>query len=192
MLYFARGSGKGSPLIHLLPLGEVSGATLRALASSLQRVFDFAVILHDPVDLPPSSYDPERRQCSSTQILKSLARFRSSLTQVERALGVMAVDLYAADQNFVFGEADPREGVAVISIARLKPEFYGLPPDEALLHQRILKEAVHELGHTYGLGHCPDPACVMHFSDDLKETDHNGESFCPGCASRRISPQSAM
>ncbi|TAK07879.1 MAG: hypothetical protein EPO39_05650 [Candidatus Manganitrophaceae bacterium] len=169
-------------MIHLLPLGDVSEATLQFLASSLQRVFDLPVIPHDPVDLPPSSYDPERRQYSSTQILKSLARFKSSLTQVERALGVVAVDLYAADLNFVLGEADSREGVAVISIARLKPEFYGLPPDEALLHQRILKEAVHELGHTYGLGHCPDPACVMHFSNELKETDQKGESFCPECA----------
>lgn len=169
-------------MIHLLPLGEVSGATLRALASSLQRIFDLAVIPHDPVNLPPSSYDPERRQYSSTQILKSLARFKTYLTQVERALGVVAVDLYAADLNFVFGEADPREGVAVVSTARLKPEFYGLAPDEALLHQRILKEAVHELGHTYGLGHCPDPSCVMHFSNELKETDQRGEFFCPECA----------
>ncbi|NKE72819.1 hypothetical protein MNODULE_18880 [Nitrospiraceae bacterium HYJII51-Mn-bac16s-1-B09] len=113
---------------------------------------------------------------------EGLARFKASLTQVERVLGVVALDLYAADLNFVFGEADSREGVAVVSVARLKPEFYGLPPDDALLHLRLLKEAVHELGHTYGLGHCPDLTCVMHFSNELKETDQKGESFCPECA----------
>ncbi|TAK07877.1 MAG: hypothetical protein EPO39_05635 [Candidatus Manganitrophaceae bacterium] len=59
---------------------------------------------------------------------------------MERVLGVVAVDLYAADQNFIFGEADPREGVAVISVARLEPEWDGLPPDETLFHRRLLKE----------------------------------------------------
>lgn len=179
-------------MIHLLPFGDVSEATLQILAASLRPVFGVPVIPHDPVDLPPSSYDSERRQYSSIQILRSLARFKTSLTQVERVLGIVSVDLSAPDLNFVFGEADARERVAVISIARLKPEFYGLPPDEALLRLRILKEAVHELGHTYGLGHCPDPACVMCFSNELRETDRKGASFCPACASRRRSSQSTI
>lgn len=175
-------------MIHLLPLGNVSEATLQFLASSLQPIFGVPIIPRDPVDLPASSYDPQRHRYSATQILKSLARLKSSLTQVERVLGVVAVDLYAADQNFVFGEADPREGVAVISVARLKPEFDGFPFDETLLHRRVLKEAVHELGHTYGLGHCPDPSCVMRFSNELVKTDRKGVSFCSRCASNRDHP----
>ncbi|NKE72811.1 archaemetzincin family Zn-dependent metalloprotease [Candidatus Manganitrophus noduliformans] len=179
-------------MIHLLPFGDVSQATSQTLAASLHPIFGVPVIPHDPVDLPPSSYDSERRQHAAAQILKGLARFKTSLTQVERVLGIVSVDLFAPDLNFVFGEADPREGVAVISIARLKPEFYGLPPNGSLLRLRILKEAVHELGHTYGLGHCPDPVCVMRFSNELQETDRKGASFCPECASRRLSSQSTM
>ncbi|MGH7273362.1 MAG: hypothetical protein ACREIQ_02735, partial [Nitrospiria bacterium] len=62
-----------------------------------------------------------------------------------------------------------------------KQEFYGFPPDEALFYQRALKETVHGLGHTYGLRHCPDPACVMHFSNSLEDTDQKAWSFCPKC-----------
>jgi len=169
-------------MIHLLPIGEVSRSDIERLTTPLNKIFAVPLVIHDPSGLPASSYDPERRQHSSAQILKSLARFKSSLTQVERVLGIVAVDLYAEDLNFVFGEADPKEGVAVISLARLRPEFYGLAPDRAIFLERILKEAVHELGHTYGLGHCPDPACVMHFSNSLQATDGKKRSFCSKCA----------
>ena len=53
-------------------------------------------------------------------------------------------------------------------------EFYGLPRDENLFRERALTEAVHELGHTYGLGHCPVSTCVMHFSNSLHDTDLKG------------------
>lgn len=139
-------------MIHLLPMGEVGQAVIESLARHLEETFPVPVIFHEPFGLPASSYDATRHQHVSTPILKSLARFKSSLTQVERVLGIVDADLYASDLNFVFGEADPKEGVAVISLTRLRPEFYGLLPDEALFHERLLKEAVHELGHTYGLG----------------------------------------
>lgn len=177
-------------MIHLLPLGDLSESIVQNLAPSLQEVFGVPVIPHDPVDLPLSSYDPSRYQHSSTQILKNLAEYKKTLTNVERALGVAAIDLYIPDIDFVIGEADVREGVAIISITRLRPEFYSLPPDEQLFHQRMVKEAAHELGHTYHMGHCPDPACVMHFSSNLQGTDRKGETFCSRCRPRQIPLQS--
>ncbi len=178
-------------MIHLLPIGVVSGSILQSLADSLKEVFKIPAVIHEPVSLPASSYDPARHQYSSSPILQSLARFKATLTQVERVLGIVKVDLYANDINFVFGEADPRECVAVISLWRLRPEFYGRPPDKALYHQRVLKEAVHELGHTYGLGHCEDPSCVMHFSNSLEDTDKKTASFCSNCDSSRMQTQSS-
>ena len=38
--------------------------------------------------------------------------------------------------------------------------------------------AVHELGYIYGLGHCLDASCVMHFSNRLPDTDFKGKEFC--------------
>lgn len=168
-------------MIHLLPLGEIPGSTLESLVSPLQEIYRVPVVLHEPQGLPASSYDPIRHQYLSTPILKTLASFKASLTTVERVLGIVGVDLYAADLNFVFGEADAKEGVAVISLARLRQKFYGLTPNEALFHQRAMKEAVHELGHTYNMGHCPDPLCVMHFSNSLADTDEKSGSFCEKC-----------
>jgi hypothetical protein len=83
--------------------------------------------------------------------------------------------------NFVFGLADPSSRCAIISLARLYPEFYGQPRNPGLFKARAVKEAVHELGHLLGLGHCPDPACVMAFSNSLGDTDRKGPGFCAPC-----------
>jgi len=95
---------------------------------------------------------------------------------------VESVDLYAGHLNFVFGEADPDVGIAVVSTYMLRPEFYGEAPSPELFLSRLVKEAVHELGHTFRLGHCPDPACVMHFSNSILDTDLKGPDFCPRCS----------
>jgi archaemetzincin len=98
-----------------------------------------------------------------------------------RALAVTNEDLYVPDLNFVFGQADTLTGVAIISLARLRPEFYGQAADEPTFHHRAITEAVHEIGHTLGLNHCPDVKCVMHFSNSLVDTDIKGYRFCIRC-----------
>ncbi len=97
--------------------------------------------------------------------------------RAEHVLAVTEVDLYAGDLNFVFGIAQPSGRACVISLFRLS-----LDADEERFRGRALKEAMHELGHTFGLGHCADPGCVMWFSNTLEETDRKGATYCPRCA----------
>ncbi len=97
-----------------------------------------------------------------------------------------SVDLYAPGLNFVFGEALVFRGPALISVYRLRPEYYGMLWDEGLFHERVLKEAVHELGHTLGLGHCKNPRCVMFFSNSILETDRKSAQLCRLCYNRVI------
>jgi archaemetzincin len=95
---------------------------------------------------------------------------------------VTEIDLYIPVLTFVFGEAQLSDGGAVVSAHRLRQEFYGMPTDPELLHQRLLKEALHELGHTYGLRHCPDYNCVMSASNGVERIDLKRDEFCPACA----------
>ena len=73
--------------------------------------------------------------------------------------------------------------MAIISIHRLRSEFYGREPDRAVLMERMTKEAVHELGHLWGMKHCDDPGCVMFFSNSLEDTDKKSDRFCNRCQS---------
>jgi len=100
----------------------------------------------------------------------------------EKILGIVDHDLFIPELNFVFGEASQK--AAVISLTRLRQTFYQLPEDRTLFHQRVLTEAIHELGHTYGLGHCKNSRCVMFFSNSLMDTDRKGSEFCPPCQSK--------
>jgi archaemetzincin len=97
-------------------------------------------------------------------------------------LGLIDADCYAPGFNFVFGQASEETGVAFVALPRLRQSLHGLTEDEGLLRERTLKEAIHELGHTWGLEHCPNTGCVMHFSNSLIDTDRKGAAFCGLCA----------
>jgi archaemetzincin len=168
--------------ICLLPVGEVNEDVLFFLQSELQKVFQRQVKIAEGLEHPDYAYNPEREQYLSPDIVDRIKKEKSK--DCDRILGVVDIDLYVPSLNFVFGQADFHDRVAVISLTRLRQEYYGLSSDEKLFRERALKEAVHELGHTYGLRHCPDTKCVMHFSNSLKDTDIKSHNFCPGCKSK--------
>jgi archaemetzincin len=100
-----------------------------------------------------------------------------------RLLGVTAVDLYIPILTFVFGEAQMGGPCAVVSAHRLRQELYGLPADPKLFRQRVIKEAVHELGHTVSLTHCDDYRCAMAPSHAVEWIDLKESTLCTACQS---------
>ena len=91
------------------------------------------------------------------------------------------MDLFIPVLTYVFGEAQLDGRAAVVSTYRLDNQIYGLPPDRDLLFQRLVKEAVHELGHTYNLVHCHRPPCVMLSSPYVEGIDQKSDWFCEDC-----------
>ncbi|MBM4129035.1 MAG: archaemetzincin family Zn-dependent metalloprotease [Nitrospira sp.] len=173
---------KNMKSILLIPIGAIDAAAMKAIARSLNKTFQSKVEIGNEFPLPQDVFNRERGQYYSSAILRYLSPLRPDhLTLV---LGVTDVDLYVPELNFVFGEADIYGGAALISLTRLQTEFYGLSPDRKLFHTRAIKEAVHEIGHLYGLGHCPDRTCIMHFSNSIRDTDIKGPDFCKICRKR--------
>ena len=101
-----------------------------------------------------------------------------------KVLVICDMDAYSGELNFIFGEAHLGGRVAAIYLARLKPEFYDLAPNELVFYDRVTKEAVHELGHSFGLFHCNNKRCVMHFSNLLYDTDFKNRIFCKNCKNK--------
>jgi archaemetzincin len=169
--------------ILLLPIGKIDGWMLDALEKDLEKTFNSRVQRHSPVEVPKGAFNPARGQYSASFLLNEY-RGLLALEKQDKALAITDVDLYAPGLNFVFGEAESGGQFAVISLTRLRQSFYSLPENQPLFTERAIKEAVHELGHVWGLGHCPNPFCVMHFSNSLSDTDKKSASFCLKCQAR--------
>jgi len=137
-------------------------------------------VLETVMPIPREAYDSSRRQYHSTHILAKVSNYVRR-AQAQYVLGVTEADLYVPSLNFVFGEAQRPGNAALISLRRLKPEFYREPPSKEVFHERALKEAVHEIGHTLSLGHCSNPLCIMFFSDSIRNTDRKRTEFCEKC-----------
>jgi archaemetzincin len=124
-------------------------------------------------------FDPARKQYDANKLLKEIdARFA---TDNQKTLALCNVDLFIPILTFIFGQAflNGRSGIA--SSYRLRNERYGLKADEKILTDRLRKEIIHELGHTFGLYHCTNPICVMRSSTYVEDIDQKGWKFCAKC-----------
>lgn len=165
--------------IILRPLAQIDSHILKILKPSLTQTFNCSVEIKAQFSNLDYAYEPKRKQYLASLLLSSLRSF--SIEPGDRCLGIVDVDLYSPGLNFIFGEANISSGVAIVSLYRLRQEHYGLPQDEELFQDRAIKEAVHELGHTYYLSHCRDTKCVMHFSNSLADTDIKEAGLCEKC-----------
>ncbi|MEP9411705.1 MAG: archaemetzincin family Zn-dependent metalloprotease [Candidatus Brocadia sp.] len=172
------GKASKTEALFILPFGQIPKEVLDFLQIELTRRLGFHVRVNKADPLPQYAFNPWRNQYHSTKILENLRELK---TDDERILGIIDTDLYVPELNFVFGEAHIADKVCVISLVRLRQEYYGLPKDKNLFLSRTLKEAIHELGHTFKLSHCEDPKCIMHFSNSLRDTDIKGPDFCNRC-----------
>ena len=165
--------------LYVGAMAEVDGEALAAICERLAAEF------HSPVrelELPGAdfAYDAERRQYGSIPVLGALAE--RCPQDALKLLAVTERDLFIPVLTFVYGHAQLGGRVAVISLARLRQEFYGLPSNQPVFLERALKEALHETGHTFGLVHCADRECAMSLATNIRQIDLKRAAFCANCA----------
>jgi archaemetzincin len=181
ILIFSRNEGEEifMPGAHFYPMadgvsiiiaifGEVASGVVKTLEANLPEC-GFRVLDIERKEFPEDGYNSYRKQYHAKYLLDEVMGMRI------RTLAVCDVDLYVPDLNFVFGLAEKPGQAAVISVNRLHHQ------DNVIFAGRVLKEAVHELGHTLGLDHCENPRCIMHFSNCLADTDDKKLDFCERC-----------
>jgi archaemetzincin len=165
--------------IDIIPVGEVGEPVLSFLKKSIFETFKIQTrIRNRPFDLS-LTYDPARDQYNSNGLLLEL--INEPPPETLKILGVTELDLFIPIFTFLFGEAQLNGRGALVSTHRLHNQFYGISEDKELLENRLLKESIHELGHTFGLIHCFTLKCVMKSSTYVEEIDQKSIRFCRSC-----------
>ena len=164
--------------IYIVPLDENSRNYSEWLGQTLSRKMGFRLQSGIVSRLPEESRNAKTNQYYAVPILSKLELLKGSEDEI--ILSLTEEDLYVPNQNFVFGQANSAGRTAIISILRLRPEYYGLPEDVSLTRDRLFSVALHQLGHVLGLRNCQNE-CVMKIAPSVNDVDKRPSGFCPDC-----------
>jgi archaemetzincin len=164
--------------ILLSPAGSLDAGLLKAIAASVPEVFHYPTRTTPLMDDYFFAFDRLRSQFLSTAILQALAR--AAPPDAIRVLAIVEVDLFIPILTHVYGEAQLGGKACIVSTYRLK-DGLGPTAGHSAIEERSVKEALHELGHTFNLRHCKDRACIMHYCHTVRDVDRKENQLCRYC-----------
>lgn len=165
--------------IDIVPLGLLDPGLATSLVERLSRRIGAACRLRPRLLLADVPRVEGRDQADADALLACL---EASAPPGTIRVGLTALDVAVPIFTFVFGRARRAGRACLVSLARLDPVQYGLPPEPQRLVERAAVEVLHELGHVAGLDHCRESACLMSFAASVQAIDVRGSTFCGECA----------
>ncbi len=165
--------------ITLISFGYFEKGLLEIICDDVEREFSVPVKIREGYMALSVYYDASRKQYNGNGLLQEIeSRFA---TETTKTLGLFNVDLFIPILTYIFGQAFLNGNSGIASIYRLSNERYGLKKDQTVFIDRIRKEVIHELGHTFGLIHCTNPTCVMRSSTYVEDIDQKEHMLCTKC-----------
>mgnify|MGYP006275074183 CR=1 FL=1 len=162
--------------IAVSPVGKIPDRLLNIIARAVEKNFSFHTRIAPILEDISFAFDPERHQYNSTKILEKLAEKSSG--EYVKVIAVTREDLFIPILTHVYGEAQLGGKACIVSTARLE----SILDTEEKGCNRVMKEALHELGHTFHLTHCRDESCLMHYCRKVYDVDKKFFRFCRYCS----------
>ena len=164
--------------IIISPIENIDVCNYQCLGQEIQRTFGFQTEIKSLLQNVSFAFDPIRDQYHSTAILEKLASIL--FPQAIKIIAITNVDLFIPILTHVYGEAQLAGKACIISTYRLK-ESLSIANIEKEFEYRVIKETLHELGHTFNLRHCPDKSCIMHYCRSIRDVDRKSDQLCRYC-----------
>ncbi|MFH0929592.1 MAG: archaemetzincin family Zn-dependent metalloprotease [Candidatus Aenigmatarchaeota archaeon] len=169
--------------LRIVPVSIIPQRVLDMVQSEIETVLRIKCRIMPKLAIPEDSFNRWRKQHNAGTILTKLSS-ESAVKFIDKSIPTVMLidsDLYYEGLNFVFSLENPTISCFIVSIARMRPEFYDEKPDINLLAERATKEVIHEIGHHLGLRHCTNMECVMCFSPSVGDIDAKQKYFCESC-----------
>lgn len=170
-----------TPLFQLVPLGKVTAAYLEIARQAIEETFVAQVRVEPNHAMPPSAYVAARGRWFADELLEELNRLRDPAART--AIGLTDEDIcsnvHGVNCFGILGLGTMDGASSVISTFRL-----GARSGLAAFPDRLRKVTVHEIGHNFGLDHCPTFACLMQDANKKVATVDHERAFCPACQAR--------
>jgi archaemetzincin len=164
--------------ILISPIGIDEPSLLEQVGEKVADIFGYPVNICEQFNNIEFAYSPERHQYNSTLIINKLSE--TAPGDYLKVIAICKKDLFIPILTYVFGEAQLNGRSCIVSTYRLKDTKAILHPEEVFV-ERVMKEAVHELGHTFSIRHCSDSSCVMHYCRSLGDVDIKKIQLCRYC-----------
>jgi len=159
-------------------IGNLDALLIEEVRSEISRIFGFPTEMTPLLGDVDFAFDTFRDQYHSTIILEKLADLAPP--HAVKVLAITKVDLFIPVLTYVYGEAQLGGKSCIVSTYRLNE---GLPliSSHENFYQRLSKEAIHEIGHTFNLRHCRDRSCIMHYCRTIEDVDKKSNQLCRYC-----------
>jgi archaemetzincin len=164
--------------IALLPFKGVSKKVIGSVKAGIENKLKLKVLLLPETNLPANAFYAPRNRYIADSLLVFLRNRKND--QFDKIIGLTSKDISTrkgdkANWGVLGLGACP--GIScVISTFRAGEKKTG----EAVFLKRMAILALHELGHTYGLPHCPVQSCLMKDAEGKMNLD-DGDSYCKEC-----------
>jgi archaemetzincin len=169
--------------IDILPLGEMDTALLTLAATCISQFYDLThVVILQENEMPAHALYVKRNRYRADTLLRFLDNIR--LPEADYIIGLTALDISATKAPYddwgILGYGYMPGEACIVSTFRLKK---GVSKQQ--FEDRFKKVVLHELGHNFGLPHCPVKGCLMQDAQGtVKTVDAEKMELCPDCNRR--------
>ncbi len=167
--------------IALQPLGQLDPKLVEQVKGIILSTYNVDVVIMPLKELPKEAYYAPRNRYRAEKLALYLANLDTKTTKV---VGLTAKDISTTKGQFqdwgIFGFALLGQRPAVVSTFRLKKN----QAQQKLFLERLGKVINHEIGHTFGLDHCPNATCIMEDAAGTIRTVDREKDFCPDCKAK--------